>query len=234
VVVVGGQISINTHSDHKGQNMGMKWVDQTGLIHVEGVLFDGAYLTEGMQFLAPRAQAVVQNVRMEAMRGGLNTDRGLNHADYLQIWGGLGQGRDWGMKICRVTAGPSHVTGFMLKDDTGGTSGAIDVRYVNIELVDKPVDENADNGGGVHSFYTKNIDSVHYEPGTVWADHNSHHRDGSLSESAVPYGIGDRSDSTGTYTEWDQSWITGRVYAGAPPGGDYVPAGSVGIGYTPR
>ena len=53
------------------------------------------------------------------------------------------------------------------------------------------------------------------------------------------------TDATGTYAEWTQTldigglgvqnWAgtgPGRVYSGAPPGGDYVPSADVGLSYT--
>jgi hypothetical protein len=228
VVVVGGHIRIDDATATSNSRFGLKIVEQTGRVHLEGLLIDGGDLTEGIQFKAPRAQAVVQNVRVGQLRGG---SVGLNHSDHLQIWGGLGQGRDWGLKVCGFTGDTSNVQGMMLKDDTGGTSGAIDIRYANIRLLDAPVTPGG-NSGGRTAYYAGHVASVHYDPGTVWVDPNPHHKNGTVSNAVAPHGTGLATDTHGTYTNFDENWITGRVHQGNPPGGDYVPAGSVGIGYT--
>ena len=167
------------------------------------------------------------------MSGGDNTDLGLNHADYIQTWGGLGRGESWGMRLCKMSVGPSNYNGFMLKDDSGENLGPIDVRYVDIDLLEGPVDPDSENGGGWSGLFMRGIDSIHYEPGTVWIDHNEYRNSGELTDNVFPWASTLAQDSLGTYIEWSESWITGRVYSGFPPGGSYVPAGSVGIGYLP-
>jgi len=231
IVIIGGHIRIDTDYSNKSQRMGLKFSENEGLIHIEGLRIDGRYLTEGIQFDSPRAQAVLQNIRIDALYGGDNTGIGLNHADLIQPWGGLGAWSDWALRICGLSGGPSHYNGLMLKADQSRL-GPVDVRFVDIELVDAPINRNSEYGGGWIGVYMDNVDEVHFHPGTVWIEYNSYRNDGDLSSNVVPRTDGDSIDDLGRHIEWRSSSITGRVYAGQPPTGDYVPAHSVGLGYS--
>lgn len=232
VVVMGGEISIDTYSSNSSERMGMEIAYQTGVVHLEGLLLGGRWLTEGIQFAAPDAQAVVQNVRIGPISGGNNTDLGLNHADLIQPWGGLGRGKAWGLRICGLS-GVSNMNGFFL-NDAWGTMGPVDIRYVNIDLVDAPVVEDSEDTGGWHGFFMGAVESVHFEPGTVWVEPNDYRLDGSLRMNLFPYPSPDQVDANGAvFVEYEAARFTGRIYNGIPPGGDFVPAGSVGIGYSP-
>ena len=224
VVIIGGEIRIDQNYSNKGDRMGFKFVDQTGVIYVEGVKIHGDELTEGFQFTSPDAQVVLQNIRIGEMWGGDNTGKGLNHADFIQPHGGLGVNKSWAMRLCRFTAGPSHYNGFMLTGDAQANSdlGPVDIRLTNIELVEGAVNSNTDTGGGWTAIFMKNVDAIDFDSGTVWADHNGQRNGGRLSDNVLPRSNNERSDGTGSYITWSQNWISGRVYTGQPPNGDYA------------
>ena len=83
VVLIGGEIRIES-GDGEGAR-GLYLRDQTGTVHVEGLLLSGEKLAEGIN-LDQRLGAVVQlqNIRIEGVDG----SRDGHHADLLQSWAG--------------------------------------------------------------------------------------------------------------------------------------------------
>jgi len=226
VVVMGGEIEIADDGGYDNANMGLRFFDQTGTSHVEGGWMHGAHLTEGIQFGAPDADAVLQNLRIAPLIG--SQDR--NHADLVQPWGGLGS-----LRIDGLT-GASRYQGLMLKADRNGTLGPVTVKNTNIEMVEGDPGNGAyPNNGGRFSVWHNpgsGTSSVEYVNGTVWVDTNSRYNGGSLSSTVWPQVSSTKTDGHGQYVSWDTSVISGRIHHGNPPGGDYVPAGSVGRGYS--
>jgi len=224
VVVIGGTVDIDNGAGSDSEMMGMRFRDQTGIIHVEGIHLTGDRLVEGIQFDAPDAHAVVQNVRIDPIKGSSKE----NHADLIQPWGSLES-----LKIDRLT-GTSHFQGLMLKADSNGSLGPVTVRRVDITMVEGDHEASSyPNNGGRYALWVSDSGSqhVHYDPGTVWVDTNSWHNSGDLHANVWPHPNSERRDDLGTYVEYDQWNVSGRVYKGTPDVGDYVPAGSVGTGY---
>ena len=224
VAVMGGHIRIDEFYSQTNRRFGMQWTGQTGVVHIEGLRIDGAALTEGIQLNGlQNAQAQIQNVYFGELTGAYD----LNHGDYIQVNHGIGLNQPWALRLCRITGRPSHYQ-FLIY---GNDSGPIDVRYVNFMSAPGSNDSRNEMQGGWINFFNGPADQIHYEPGTVWAAPNPDRFGGNLSENVVPRATGEHTDETGTYIEWDQAYITGRIYKGTPPGGDYVSPSSVGIGY---
>lgn len=227
VVVIGGTISINSTGRYDSDAMGMRFRDQTGVIHVEGVYMTGEHLTEGIQFNSPDAEAVVQNVRVDTLVGSQDE----NHADVIQPWGSLES-----LRIDRLT-GASRYQGLMLKSDKNGRLGPVTVKNTDLTMVEgNPDDWAYPNNGGRYALWVSDGGSstVYYEPGTVWIDTNSEHNSGDLHANVWPHPETRGWDSSvgARYVEWsDEDQISGRVHQGIPPQGDYVPVGVAGYGY---
>ncbi|KGM14072.1 hypothetical protein N869_05445 [Cellulomonas bogoriensis 69B4 = DSM 16987] len=85
VVMIGGEIHISRPGQTGPDVRGLYLKDQTGVVHVEGVLFSGPELAEGIN-LDQRQGAVVQlqNLRFETVRAGPPE----HHADIIQTWAG--------------------------------------------------------------------------------------------------------------------------------------------------
>ena len=127
VVLVGGEIRIPAGVAADGRaNRGLYLKQQTGTVHVEGLLISGAGLGEGID-LDQRLGAVVQlqNVRVEHLAG----TREGHHADVLQTWAGP--------RVLRVDglSGSSDYQGMFLLPQQFGTQAqpeVFDLRRVDL------------------------------------------------------------------------------------------------------
>ncbi|MBO1752660.1 hypothetical protein J4G33_12675 [Actinotalea sp. BY-33] len=201
VVLVGGTISIPAGAQQANHaNRGLFLKDQTGTVHVEGLLITGPGLGEGIN-LDQRKGAVVQlqNVRVETTHGSFET----NHADVLQTWAGP--------RVLRVDrlSGTTQYQGFFLLPQQFGTQAqpeVMDLRRVDLH-------------GTAGSGYLLWRDGLEWplRVQDVWvAPSNPGSRDSFL----WPKGTAPGTDA------WPQ------VDVGTPPGGEFVPAGRAGVGYT--
>ena len=91
VVIVGGAIDVDLQGAEPSvaARRGLLLKDQTGTIHVEGLLIRGRDLTEGIN-LDQRAGATVQlqNIRIEGVHAIDQRNFSDNHPDVLQTWAG--------------------------------------------------------------------------------------------------------------------------------------------------
>lgn len=105
--------------------LGLYLKDQVGTVHVEGVLFDGSDLSEGIQINAPDAVVQLVNLRFEDIHARDEISFTDNHPDVVQPWGGVKE-----LRIDGLTA-TTDMQGIFLKGDTGPI-GKADIRRVNI------------------------------------------------------------------------------------------------------
>ena len=84
VVVIGGHISVPTGTTSDQQRRALYFKDQTGTVHVEGVLIDGSAGGEadGIAINAPQATVQIENVRIVDLHG----SQAGTHADVVQPW----------------------------------------------------------------------------------------------------------------------------------------------------
>lgn len=194
---------------------------QQGIVHIEGLLIDnsGGREADGIAIAAPEAIVQLQNLRIVNLVGGY--DRPLhNHSDVVQPWGGVGE-----LRIDRLT-GSSNYQGLFLKRDLGPVGPVI---IQNTNLYYQPA---APNEGGhmlwlhddcsVGSVTLSNV-YVTPEPGVrlgkaIWPEDEN----GSCPALVI--------DNRATWPHLPQ--VSGSVVGGAPPGGDFVPAGAAGLGYV--
>jgi hypothetical protein len=131
VVLVGGAITIPTWgANHDTDNRGLYLKDQTGTVHVEGLLIDnsGGALSEGININAPKATVQLQNVRVLDVHAQDEAHYSDNHPDLIQSWAGPAK-----LRIDRFT-GTTDYQGIFLAPEEYGTARprGIDLRRVNI------------------------------------------------------------------------------------------------------
>ena len=215
VVMIGGRIALTTLST-KATALNIK--NSTGTVHVEGVAFDGTsgHEMDAIQIQAPAATVQVENVRADGLLGTFDT----NHSDVIQPWGGVGR-----LRVDRLSA-DSNYQGIFTRPDQGAI-GSVDLRHVDLTFNNAA----AGSSGGYLLWMTTGCDMAP----TALSDVYIAPRTGKSVGTAVWPPTSDPTCParlSGTRVTWPTLPVTGAVLGGAPSGGAYVPAGSVGPGYT--
>ena len=218
-------------------------------IHLEGDDADGSDLTEGINLAGPTAVVQIQNVRIARLvtRGsddlnGQGAYSGASHPDVLQPWGGVKELRVNGL------TGRSGYQHLWLLAEPVSSSDRVVFQRVNTEGIsyvgaDDGRTYSSHTGWGTSRDWTPQL---FVDNGTVW--HKSVGGTGTFESSfASDYETLVTSDALGTYAYNPTTAVNlfgqellrnlddtspGRIYSGLPPGGDYVPKGTVGIGYV--
>ena len=89
IIISGGHISTGADPPPWGssEHRGIYIADATGIVHIEGVLVDDADVGRGngVAIAAPAATVQIENDRFVNLTGTQDT----NHADVVQVWGGV-------------------------------------------------------------------------------------------------------------------------------------------------
>lgn len=218
-VLIGGQIDVLASAQAGGQDQRGIYVSNcTGTVHLEGLRINGAVQgsqSDGIAVNAPQALVQIENVRVDGMRGAL----GGNHADVFQPWGGVRE-----FRIDRLT-GSTNYQGLEIKKGLGPIGRGI---VMNANVASSEVTPTDHGGNFVWlgcNDYPLTLDNV-YVAGrsdrsfatSIWP---------TAANSGCPASINAGVASWPGYTS-----LNGTVHEGRPPSGDFVPAGSVGLGYT--
>ena len=127
VVLIGGEISVPAQSDTNPQSVRALFLkDQTGTVHVEGLLMSGDGLAEGIN-LDQREGAVVQ---LENIRVGTTLEGSYegHHADLLQSWSGPAE-----LRVDGLSGTTGYQGFFLLPRQFGDTKPDLfDLRRVDI------------------------------------------------------------------------------------------------------
>ena len=124
VVVVGGHVTVDElgatspYQDNTGVKV--RFGDPAGTVHLEGLLIDGAHLSDGIAIATAR-DVQIQNVRVERAYDNVKTA----HADCVQIQQGVAD-----LRIDRFTCSTQRQGIFL--GDNGGAIGSADLRRVNM------------------------------------------------------------------------------------------------------
>ena len=225
IVLIGGVIALPDKPESPnddGTRRAIYIKNATGTVHIEGVLFDGEKSGEydAVAINAPKAIVQLQNLHITALGGSMK----FFHGDIVQPWGGVKE-----LRIDRLT-GTTSYQGLQINQDSGKI-GKEYVSNVNLKgsgqwklwLTGK---EMADQGG----YPPTHLEEVYIEPTTKWGEGKT-----SLAQSAYP-GIDQPKGAKFKEGEKAIHWpeldhVHGEVKLGPPPGGDFVPAESVGLKY---
>jgi hypothetical protein len=228
IVVIGGHITVpaNSPPGHVDDRFrtGLYIKGATGTVHVEGVLFDGApgAVFDAIDIDAPKATVQLEDIRAEGIKGRFN---GF-HADAVQPWGGV---KDLRIDYFSAT---SNYQGITIPIDKGPI-GSAQVSHVDMHGL------LAEHEKGGHLLWlTTGSRTCHSYPVQLSDVYVQPRRDLTFGESVWPQVGRPRSCGAKTRNGF-ASWprlpnIQGRVRAGSPPGGPYVPPGVAGTGYVTR
>ena len=251
VVIMGGRITcLEIVDSNTARGRGIALWDNTGVFHVEGVLFENC--GDGMVISSPASTVQLQNVRFQD----IDAPYDLNHPDVIQTWRGPKE-----IRIDRLTADSSS-KGFIWMSVDGTQPRRVNQRRVNFRLWSQGGSQP--KGPEVFTWHTSaGTRSTCYLCWSETAWYNSSLRrrlqdswgtfdlpDG--THQFVPYRIvgangraveiktraahdalhGDLGRRPGDYIERLAPSLEGeRWYWGVPPGGDFVPANVPGVKY---
>jgi hypothetical protein len=213
IVIIGGHQSVPGGTDST-----ILFQNQTGIVHIEGLLIDnsGQNEADAIAIGAPDATFQIQNVRAVGLRGGQSSGR--NHTDVVQPWGGVKE-----LRIDRLT-GSSNYQGLYLQQALGPI-GPIRIQNTNLFY------QSAWPNEGGYMLWLNDCNINHVELSEVYVTPKS----GSwLGKSVWP----DVDNATcpaqvvNNQASWPSEPVSGVVKLGPPPGGDFVPAGVAGLNYV--
>jgi hypothetical protein len=260
VQIIGGQIDLTTPCDDSSSACRGILIsrDTPGEVYIEGVYIrnpdsgHSRYTSDGIAVddaaASNATDITVQNVRIEGIDGCDPSGNPAAHADVFQPWAVA----DAHIRLDRVT-GTTDCQGLQLDPDIawsrdGRTAALQDIRNVNIDVLANP---HTGNVNRYAVWLTYSDDSCVAAPTTL---QNVYVRepDATLARASV---WPDADRPPGCPSVWlpdvgqvsfphvlsplgidtpdiRSSAVAGAITAGLPPGGDFVPAGSVGIGYA--
>jgi hypothetical protein len=218
-VVRGGEVVNDREWPNVEQQAGLQFDEVTGTAFVEGVLIHGEHGKDGIRVGEGGSDTtlVVQNSRILDRMSGPDG----YHADVIQPFGGVEE-----LKVDRLT-GSGDYQGQMWKQEPGTVFGPSDFRRVNYRAVAPEVEYMVNF---VMSSPTRPVElsEVYNEPDPDFVG-------GEFCRAQAPADDADCDvDSDGrAYVTWSDTPISidGRVTQGPPPGGDFVPDGTAGMGY---
>lgn len=224
VVIIGGHVVVPVGGETDSERRGIYIKNANGVVHIEGLVIEGTDPRgfDGIAISAPNAIVQIVNVRVTGVSGRFD---GF-HGDVVQPFGGVRE-----LRIDHLTA-TSNYQGLYLAETSGRIRGA-DIR--NVDLAYAPNAHDATTyllwlpaRTGACETYPIYLEAVYIDPRpgqdvagyAVWPN--------SLRPAACT------ALKHGASIGWpDLPDVDGVVTAGSPPGGDFVPEGTVGLGYTP-
>jgi hypothetical protein len=215
-VVIGGQINIPANTGASTPDVRGIYVNNcSGTVHIEGVYIDGGPISaegDGIAINSPNAIVQVENVRINKLNGGYDTSL-HNHSDIIQPWGGVKE-----LRIDYLT-GSSNYQGFQINDDQGHI-GKVTIKNVNIGT--SGVTPPTSKGG--YFLWMKCGTGTQYS----FTNFYLNPRTGRTLDNSVTKGgcNGVISNNVMTFS----GDASGSVKGGSPSA-DFVPAGTVGLGY---
>jgi hypothetical protein len=232
VVVLGGRISIpwaGTYASPQAayrdmpRRRALLVAGQTGTVHVEGLRIDDGLgdLSEGVQIQAPGADVQIENVRITGVHARDEVGFSDNHPDCVQPLGVQV------LRIDRLTCSVDAHYSYMSNDD--GPIGRIDLRRVNVHgtrrsyprlfhrrMVGRPFPMTLHDVWIAPAQGERLLDAVTDQ----------------LVVGGIRRGFAPRLADDGSSVSWPgDPFLSGSIRAGVPPGGDFVPASAVGLGY---
>jgi pentaxin family protein len=208
------------------------------IVHIEGTKIAGSQVRDGIQINAGSAIVQVEN-DYDVLSANYNAT--TIHNDIIQPYGGVKELRIDGY------SGNTTCQGGMFKRDLpdGTANGPIYLRRVNF----RDVTDGSTCGymswvssSGNTNIYTDGINGFWLQQGSsrtfqhsIWPDNNSStppliQADANGTYATYPT-LNGAGSSGQMWRKWDGS-ANGQIRQGVPPGGDFVPLSSVGLGYV--
>ncbi|MCZ2837126.1 alkaline phosphatase D family protein [Modestobacter sp. VKM Ac-2985] len=225
VVIMGGHIKAQPVSQLGGVDQRCIYATNiSGILHIEGVLLDGngrsgvGTEADAITVNGPNTIVQIQNVRAADFRG---TQTG-NHADIFQTWLGVKE-----LRFDKLT-GSSNYQGIKFELTNTFVIDKVTLRRVNLIGNDlTPTD------GGGYYFWMEPAELQPIVFDQVWIRPRGTRPFG---QSVWP-GITNSTNAAVINGSGQATWPTrpqtsGVINNGIPPAGDFVPAGSVGVGYV--
>lgn len=236
IVIIGGHVTLPVLMKAPGQpdvsngaiSRGIYLKNNHGIVHIEGVLVDatGGGMADGIVIASPDSIVQIENVRVDGVFG-------FNHqfhADVVQPYGGV---KD--LRIDKLT-GYSAYQGLTIGQDQGPI-GSAEISRANLVCIHPQINGPGNNGGymlwftshggGAETAYPISFDEVYVQPragrtlgNSVWPP---------AGFASCPAIIA----ADGSVATWPAiPKVKGCVKLGAPPHGDFVPAGMAGLKYV--
>jgi hypothetical protein len=236
VVLIGGHISTGDGPPpwEVPEHRAIYVTEATGVVHIEGVLIDDVDVGrgDGIAIAAPEAIVQIQNVRIVRLTG---EERG-NHADVVQVWGGVRE-----LRIDRLTGGTDY-QGLHIQPDLAPNGPEI-IKNANVfSTSDRSgnwLTWLAQGSNSCSTAQSVSLDQVYVTPRAgrrlgeaVWPPDTGVDLDNSGS-SAVRACLSTASADGSELSFPLLPTVTGVVRRGPPPGGDFVPDGVAGPNYLP-
>lgn len=245
VVIIGGSIEIHDspRDPTVGDRVGLMLHPRGGSVHyVEGLHIWGAGLHDailvGALTATSASRVYIQNCRLgpvAILSGEVETQ---GHPDVIQV----GSNMPGQIYLDKVT-GLTNYTGFMFSDFTVGKFSAkrTNLRAVKPSYVNQTYSYWTSFYQGLRVAVIEFLDDVWSfndptQGSGPWLNHFYPYTQSSggrtFSSQPTDYAIV-ATDAISEYATWTAiSNITGKFRNGLPPGGDFVPVGSVGAGYS--
>jgi len=227
-IISGGEININQPWPDEDDRNAFNVKNVTGVVHIEGVYVHGTYVNDGIKGCAREAILQIQNTRVVDLKGSQDG----YHSDVIQPYCGFRELRVDGL------TGSSQFQGLMFQA-VWGSYGKTTLKRVNLVGI-APQDGYSINvvEGCCNNDGNRFVDGP-ISMSDVYVSPDVSHNSGNLLGNVRPWGdwIIATDPATGRdYAEHRADvppQIVGRVWKGTPPSGDFVPSGSVGMGYIP-
>jgi hypothetical protein len=256
IVIIGGASTIGPHKGTQTRNIQLS--DKPGVkdgrvIHIEGLDIDasGGGQADGIGIATPSAIVQIENVRITGLIGHLSA----THADVIQTWGGVKA-----LRMYDVTGASRYNDLYLRRENSplGPPIGPVTLDHVNmfgyvnpsgwdvhstiraLAIGTQPANNDCDSD---HQCGAANPDSSTNckltSPVTLTDFYGISPADPLQqfvwpADYMQPAGCPATTTLAGLGAYWPHltSLVSGVINLGPPPGGDFVPAGSVGIGYT--
>jgi len=223
VVLIDGHITIPWAGPGAGgdQRRALLLQHQTGTVHIEGLLIDnsGGDLSEGIQIDAKSAIVHIENVRISGVHARDEVNFSDNHPDLIQPWGGVRE-----LLVDHLTGSTGYQGLFLVANF--GKIGHVVLRNVNLTatasgkyLLWKGPDRAQTFPMEIEGLWLDT--SAAGGPVGIWPDGRS----ATPCRAVVAADRNSVSWAPGCGTE-------GSAQIGLPPGGDFVPAARIGLGYV--
>jgi hypothetical protein len=133
VVLIGGEIDVPMQPGNPpsiDSRRGLYLTNQTGTVHVEGLLIGGPDLSEGIDLSEPLGAVVqIENVRVDGVHARDESGFSDNHPDVLQTWAGPAE-----LRVDRLSGSTDYQGIFLAPNEFGSQAPPRQVLLSHVDL----------------------------------------------------------------------------------------------------